>query len=61
MKAKDDLCHMCKFKKQKNSLFEVEPFMAIILPLKREKVFSEVAGGAVSANWKHKLWVVGWT
>lgn len=47
--------------KNKNSLFEVEPFMAIILPLKREKVFSEVAGGAVSANWKHKLWVVGWT
>lgn len=44
MKAKDDLCHMCKFKKITNPLFEVEPFMVIILPLKRGKVFSEVAG-----------------
>lgn len=44
MKAKDDLCHLCKFKKKTNPPFEVEPFMAIILALKRGKVFSEVAG-----------------
>lgn len=38
MKAKDDLCHMCKFEKNPNPLFEVEPFMAVKLPLKRGKV-----------------------
>lgn len=66
MKAKDDLCHMCKFKKKNKPSFWSRTFHGYNIALKKRESLQWSSRltvkfrGTVSANWKHKLWIAGW-